>query len=111
MEGEREFAVRLRQPDGPIGERRIADHQVVAWCQLRLGEFLRPNGAVGVVQSRDSGGDGVGFDAGEVAGAGDRLGLKRDEEAGAAAGFEDAPTGEAEGWSPRSSGRGPGIQA
>ena len=94
-----------QQPQGPrggigphhaAGEGRIADREVEASGQIAPRVVLAPHPRFGMHQARDAGGDRIVFDAGELAGRAQRFGQQREEQAGAHAGFQHAPAGEAE---------------
>ena len=91
-------------PHHAIGEGRVADREIEAPGQIASRVILAPHQRLGMHQARDAGGDRIVFDAGELAGAAQRLRQQREEQAGAHAGFQHAAPGKAQpfGGSPES---------
>ena len=68
--------------DGAVGERRIADHEVIGLAKLRLGEILVPDLRVRIEEFRDPGRGAVHLDAGHHHLAGERFRREREKETG-----------------------------
>ena len=96
VQRERQPPIRFGHAHRAVGERRVADHEVEATGELRLGEVLGADRAVGIEKAGDFRGDRVGLDAGVVASAAQRLRLEGNEKARAAPGLEHTPAGKAE---------------
>jgi hypothetical protein len=78
-------------PHHPIGERRVADHEIEAPSQVAPRVVLAPHPRLGMHEARDTGSDRVVFDAGEAASSAQYLGQQSEEQAGAHARFQHPP--------------------
>ena len=95
MQRQPELAAGIVGPDGPVAERRVADRQVEALGQPRLGEVLGADPGVREQALGDAGGDRVRLDAGQAGLARQGFRKQGQEQAGAAAGLQDGAAGEA----------------
>ena len=94
MERQAEPAGRIVGADGAAAERRVADDEVVALSDARLGEVLGADVRVRIEEFCNPSGDRIHLDAGQRRLFRERFGHEGEEEAGPASGLEDSTAGE-----------------